>query len=817
MFRNYLTIALRNFRRQKGFTFINILGLAVGLASATAIFLFIFDELGYDRFHPDAKNIYVLGTKGKFNGEEESFNAAPGAWVKAMKERYPEVTDGLQTFWAGFPASFRDPETDKILLTEKELWVAPNFSSFFYFPLIKGDPAHAFTTPNSVVLSESTAKRFFGDRDPIGKTLQIKHTWVTNKEYVPLMVSGVMKDYPNNSHMHPDYLINLDMLRNMATANGNDWYSNWGNKEGWFNTYLHTNDQFNADKISKSFDKVIQANLPKDPNAVIKPYLVPLTDLHYNEPLRSTILASGDIKYVYIFGSIAVLIVLIASINYMNLATARAFRRAKEIGLRKVMGSNRQQLIIQFLSEAIITAFLALLLALVMVILLLPLYNTLAGKHFAIIDLFQGKLLLSLVGITLLVALLSGSYPALYLSNFKPITVLKNTRFTGRSSEILRKALIVMQYTITMVLIIGTLVMARQMEFIRHSALSKSGDQMLSIRFGMGMMSLDKFKAFKHLVQQDPEMQHVTIANHLPRLDFFGPIDSEVRFPDLGNQPRNWFTLNGDYDFPRTFGLEVIAGRNFDIANPADSNAFLINETGIKTLGLNREKVLGLTLQTGNEYEGRKVTGKIIGVVKDFNYRSVHQAIEPLLINARPHVIDQIVYVKLPADKIQEKIATLEHKWKEVLPGMGFDHWFVSQEFGRMYEAEMRMAGLFKSFSGLAIFIACLGLFGLSSYLSERRTKEIGIRKVMGASVPQILQLLFSTFLKLLIIACLVAVPLSWFATNRWLENFTYRVEVEGIIFLISILLVLLLTVLTVSYETIRAARANPVDSLRYE
>ncbi len=820
MFRNYFTIVLRNFRRQKGFAFINILGLAMGLASAAVIFLYIFNELGYDRFHPDAQHIYVLGTQAKFNGQEQIFAQAPGAWPKALKEGYPEITDGTQTFWAGFPASFRDPTTDKIILTEKELWVAPNFGQFFYFPLIKGDPASIFSTPNSVVLSASTAKRYFGEENPIGKVLEIKHSYVTNSQYLPLKVTGVMEDYPGNSHLQPDYLINLDMLRSMATSNGANWYGNWGDKNGWFSTYLRTGNQFDAAKVTASFKKVVHANLPKVPNQSIDPYLLPLSDLHFNEPMRSTQLASGDKKYVYIFSSIAVLIILIASINYMNLATARAFRRAKEIGLRKVVGSNRPQLIIQFLSEALITTLLALVLAMILVVLFLPLFNTMAGTHFTMADLAQWKLAGTLIGITLLVAMLSGSYPALYLSAFKPITVLKNTRFTGRSSETLRKGLVVLQYTITLVLIICTGIMMRQMDFIRNSALSRSGDQMLSIRFGggLGPVSLDQYKAFKRLVQQDPELSLVTVANHLPRQDFFGPIGTQVTFPELGGEPRQWFTLQGDYDFPRTFGLDLIVGRNFDLTNPADSNAFLLNESAIKSLGLTPEKALGTSLQSTSPYGGdAKTTGKVIGVVQDFSYRSIHQPIDPLVVSAKMNTDDQIIYVKLPVSKIQDKIVSLEKKWKEVLPSHDFDHWFVSDEFGRMYEAETRMAGLFKIFSGLAIFIACLGLFGLSSYMSERRTKEIGIRKVMGASVLQILSLLFATFLRLLVIACVVAIPLAWYMMRRWLQDFNYRVEVGWLIFLVGIVMVLLLTVFTVSFETIRAARANPVDSLRYE
>ena len=328
---------------------------------------------------------------------------------------------------------------------------------------------------------------------------------------------------------------------------------------------------------------------------------------------------------------------------------------------------------------------------------------------------------------------------------------------------------------------------------------------------------MDKYKAFKRLVQQDPELSQITLANHLPRQDFFGSIDTKVSFPELSSEVRNWFVLNGDYDFPKSFGLQLIEGRNFDNTNPADSNAFLLNEAAVKTLGLTPDKVIGLSLISDNQNWEEKITGKVIGVVKDFNYRSVHQAISPLIVSARPHNSDQIIYIKLPAGKMPQKIESLEKKWKEVLPDIGFDHWFISDEFGRMYEVETRMAGVFKTFSILAILIACLGLFGLSSYMAQRRTKEIGVRKVLGASAPQILQLLFTTFLKLLLFACLVAIPLAWMVMHRWLEDFSYSVSIDGSIFLIGILLVFLLTVISVSYETIRAAMANPIETLRQE
>jgi putative ABC transport system permease protein len=472
----------------------------------------------------------------------------------------------------------------------------------------------------------------------------------------------------------------------------------------------------------------------------------------------------------------------------------------------------------QFLGESLVTTLAALVVAFFLTVLLLPVFNTLANKHFTLGHLLESKLLLALLGTTLLVALLSGSYPALYLSRLQPLLALQSNRFTGRHSDWLRKGLVVLQYSVTLLLVVATGVMLQQMAFIRNSALSQGGDQMLSIRYS-GVASLDKYRLFKQRLEQDPELRTVTMANHLPYYEFTASPLQDVAFPELGNQSLQWSTINGDFDFPAAFNLKLLAGRSFQGGNLADSNAYLLNESAVKALGVPLEKVLGLTLQIKRPWEEAKdyKQGQVIGIVRDFPYKSVHQRITPLLINGRPDLQDQIVYVKLPKDKVAEKIADMEKVWKQVLPGEGFDYWFLSQEYGRVYEMENRMAALFKSFSLLSILIACLGLFGLASYQAERRQREIGIRKVLGASLYQIIRLLLSGFLALLAMASLITLPLAWLLMHRWLEGFTYRVDIDVLIFLVGIALVLLLTAASVGYETMRAALANPVDTLKQE
>ncbi len=819
MLRNFLLIALRNFRRQQGFTLLNITGLAMGLCSVMLIYLFILDETGFDRFHSEAENVYLLGVQGKvFSETEVTSPYSPGAWVKALTDQYPEVAAVTQLVSPGFPASFRNPAIDRIVLSERFYLTTPSFKDVLYFPLLQGNRETALRDANSLVLSAAAAQRLFGEQNPVGKTVQMKHLYLSPDRYLPLTVTGVMADYPANSHLTPDYLMNVALLRPLMQSANQDWLQNWGGSDGWFNSYVRLQEGASAQKITRSFNKLIQKHVPTTATRSVNAYLLPLPDLHFNQPLRSSYLRSGDVKYLYIFATTAVLVILMASINYVNLATARAQRRGKEIGLRKVLGSNRKQLMAQFLGESLVTTLVAVVVAFFLASLLLPAFNSFAAKHFTLGHLLQGKLLLALLGTTLLVALLSGSYPAMYLSRLQPLLALQSNRFTGRHSDWLRKGLVGLQYSVTLLLVVTTGIMLQQMDFINRSALSEGGHQMLSIRYS-GVASLDKYRLFKQLLRQDPELETVTMATHLPYYEFTVTPQEEVTFPELGRQSRQWATLNGDYDFPAAFDLELLAGRSFKAGNSADSNAYLLNESAVKALGIPLEKVVGLSLQTKLPWQEAKdyKHGQVIGVVRDFPYQSVHQRISPLMINGRPDRENQIIYVKLPKEKVAEKIAGMEKTWKQVLPGEGFDYWFLSQEYGRVYETENRMAALFKSFSVLSILIACLGLFGLSSYQAERRQKEIGIRKVLGASLPEILRLLLTSFLTLLAVACLVALPVAWLLMHRWLEEFTYRVNIDALVFLTGIGLVLLLTAASVGYETIRAALANPVDTLKQE
>lgn len=550
----------------------------------------------------------------------------------------------------------------------------------------------------------------------------------------------------------------------------------------------------------------------------LRPFLTRMSAIHFDQKNLWENGIRGDKKYLAIFSSVAVLILLIACINYMNLATARSARRAKEVGLRKSLGSKRREIAWQFFSESILMTLGSLVIAVLLVIIFLQPFNQLAHKSFTLVSLLDPYMLLIVLGIVLFMSIVSGSYPALYLSAFKPVEVLKGKVVKGIGAELFRKGLVTLQYAVSLVLIISTFVVVRQMEHMQNTKLNEQGSQLLSIRYG-GTAPQNKFAAFKQAVLQDKDIEHVTMANHLPRLNYFGWIGTTLKFPELHDKDLQWNQLNVEFDFAKTYQLEFIAGRDFDENNVADSSAMILNEAAVKALNQPIEKVIGaiVTESGDNNPDGIVRSYKVIGVVKDFPFRSMHQAIEPLVLNPHVHFIDRIAYIKLPVGHFQEKIKSIEKTWREIFPGVGFDYWFVSDEFNRMYLAESRVSSLAKAFAILAILITALGVFGLASYTAEQKTKEVGIRKVLGAAVRQVVAMFVWGFLKILLIAAVIAIPLAYLLADRWLADFAYRSTISPMIFIVSLFGLILITLLTVSYETWKAARANPVHSLRSE
>ena len=825
MLKNYLLIAFRNFKRQKLFTGLNMFGLALGLGSAIFIFLYVSDELRYDVMHPNYKNSYRLGCTFT-NGDGQTFDntEVPGVFVKYLNDNRTEVTHASRIAYIGYPTSLNYKAKDKIILTEEIKWAEPNFPEVLSFDLVQGNRQRMFENPNSMVISETGAKRLFDKEDPVGKVVSVKHRWATEDREIDVMVTGVYRDYPSNSHFKPKFILNVNAFRAIYGDNFNyfmEGTSFGGNRNlGFFESYVTLKPGASTKPLIAALNKIgndlVQSDSSSRANGwKLSAFLAPMTQLHFDKKnLWEGTNIQGDKTYLTIFSIIAVLIMLIACINYMNLATARSIKRAKEVGLRKSFGGNRSSIAKQFFLESFLTIVGSLVTAFLLVTLFLHPFNQLAHKTFSIGSLINPVMLAIILGIVVFMGFLSGIYPAFYLSSFQPVEVLKGQIAKGKGAEFLRKSLVTVQYTVALVLIICTFIVIRQMEQLKTTKLNEQGSQILSIRFG-GIAQQERFAEFKRSVLEDPQIEYVTMANHLPRLNYFGWIGTEVKFPEFGDKKLQWNQLNVDFDFAKTFKLQFIAGRDFQVGNLNDSNAMIVNEAGLRALSQPISKVMGSTVSeirfdTTMHY-------KVIGVVKDFPFRSMHQPIEPLLLNPHLHFIDKIAYIKLPAGKFGEKIASIEKKWKAAFPNTGFDHWFLNDEFNRMYIVENRVSSLAKAFAVLAILITILGVFGLASYTAEQRTKEVGIRKVLGASEGQVVGMFLRLFLKIFAVSCVAAVPVAWWAAYKWLQGFAYRTSISPMIFALSLLSLLLITVLTVGYEIMKSARTSPVTSLRTE
>ncbi len=819
MIKNYFKVALRSFARQKGSALLNIIGLAIGLASVILIFVYIQDELSYDKVHPSPEQTFGMGEEyTSEQGEKEKYPYVPSGWAQLMKEQMPEVVEILRYFSIGYPYSMRNrEEPDKVLLTQdgEVFLVEKSYPDVMYFPLLYGNREKVFSNLQSVVLSETAAKRLFGAVNVVGRQVEMKHIYITD-QYMSLEVTGVVKDYPGNVHMRPDYLIPVEIfdtyLRENAGVSVAEFLS--GVDKFYTKSYIRLAQGADLSQVKAGLNRIIAAHL-QDKASQHAPFFTNIQDFHFDKEADwSEWDGTADFDYVIVFGSIGLMILLIACINYMNLATAKSVKRSKEVDVRKSLGSSRQRLMFQFFQESLLTAFLSLLLALLLVVVILPYFNDLADKHFTLRSFLQTNILMSLLLVWLSVAFVAGSYPAVFLSGFKPVEVLKGTLRIGKGPTYFRKSLVIAQFAVSVLLIISTGIILQQMHMLQSSKLYNSADQIVSIRYGGGNAPIERYPTLKNEILSDPDIEDVTLAAHLPRRESFARLDAAFTLPEIsGEQVYNWKHLQGDYDFPKVFDLEFVAGRSFDIQNIADSNNYILNETAVRSLHKTPDEIIGFTLEDTAAHQA----GKVIAVVKDFPYESIHTSIKPLVIQGKPHPENQILYVKLPVSQLPEKIAMLESTWKEILPGVGFDYWFLSDEFGRMYYTELKMVNLVQFFSVLAIFIACLGLYGLASYTAEQKTKEIGIRKVLGATVPQILVMLVSDFLKMVFIACVLALPLGYWIMQGWLENFVYRVEIGWAIFAISVAIILALTLLTVAYESIKASVVNPVNSLKYE
>jgi len=802
MFKNYLKIAIRNIRKHKGYSFINIVGLAIGMACCILIILYIAHELSYDRFHENADRIYRMGIDAKMGGSPilAPLSNAPSPLV--LKQDYPEVLDAVR-IRPTFPVLKNLVKyEDKQFYEEGVLYVDNSFFNVFTFPMIKGNPKTALKTAYSVVLTKEIATRYFGEDDPLGKVLRFN-------DQEDFTVTGVVKNVPQNSHFTFNMLCSFETLY----ARDREAYENWFNWNLY--AYLLLPENYDYHELEKKFPAFVAKHIGKELRAFggeMKYFLQPITKIHLHSNLQFELFGNSSILYIYIFGAIALFILLIACINFMNLATARSANRAKEVGLRKVVGAKRKEIIRQFLGESFVYSFFSLLIALVLVELALPFFRSLSGIDLRLSYASLSWLIPGFLGLILFVGIIAGSYPALFLSRFQPVRVLKGSLKAGAASSRFRSILVVAQFVISISLIIGTTIILNQLNYMKNTSLGFDKEKVLVVQI-MDQNIRQSLDSIKAELKGIPGVINVSATSTIP-----GEFPDNTPFIPEGfseKQAQIMESINVDHDFIPTLGMEIVAGRDFSAEFKTDrEEAAIINETAAKKFGW--DDPVGKTIKAPTSVAFEWGTRRIIGVVKDFHLASLHKAIGPLYISNRPGYLNSIV-IKISSENSVHTIDLLREKWREIQPNRPLEYYFLGDSFDSQYDAEERLSDLVASFAGLAIFIACLGLFGMASFAAEQRTKEIGIRKVLGASVPGIVTLLSKDFLKIVGIANIVAWPMAYFIMKRWLQGFAYRTSIELGVFILAGFLALTIALITVSYQGIRAAIANPADSLRYE
>ncbi|MCP4727891.1 MAG: FtsX-like permease family protein [bacterium] len=797
MFRNNLKIAFRNLLKYKTFSFINISGLVLGITCCLLIMLYVQYELSYDSFHEKSDRIFrVYEDIRTATGTSRLFAPIPPPCGPALENDYPEVINAVRfSYWGNLEVKY----DTKMFYEDGFFFVDPDVFDTFSFRMVTGDPETALDDKSSLVITESTAGKYFAEEDPMGKVVNINGN--------DLIVTGVIEDVPDNSHISFDFLGSIRVFDESGGMMQN-WYSTM------FLTYIEIPDNADPEDVGKKI-KMIAHNYEGQQFEEWKEerlhFIQPITDVYLGESLRFEPGAKGSMKNIYMLIIIAGLTLFIACINFMSLSTSRSVNRAKEVGMRKVVGANRNQLVRQFLVESILVTTIALCISLVLVYFILPFFNELTGKTL-VID-YPGNLpyLTGIIMLAVFVGGISGSYPAFYLTSFKPITVVRGLLGKMGKGGDLRKSMVVFQFGIAIVLIICTLTITHQIDFMKNSGLGFDKEQMLVLRFKGGHDLSERYDLLKETFMENPSIISATASNSIP-----GRGTSNYAFELLGepdNMNQSMFFLFIDTDYISSYGMEVVAGRDFSKEMTTDfEESFILNEAAARAIGCpDPEEAIGKRMNSGF---GRR--GNIIGVVKDFNYRSLESNIEPLVLTLRPGSFGYLS-LKLETDNLSSTMDFVDEKWNSLYPGKPMVYFFLDDDFNNQYLSEERMSTVFGVFTSLAIVIACLGLFGLTLFTAEQRTKEIGIRKTLGASVSNLTIELSKDFTKWVVISNIIAWPIAYIAMSNWLEGFAYRTDLSIYFFITASIIGFLIAVLTVSYQSIKAALGNPVDSLRYE
>ncbi|OQP65609.1 ABC transporter permease [Niastella populi] len=808
MIKNYLKIAFRNLWKRKGFSVINIIGLAIGLATCLLIMLFVLDELSYDRFNKKADRIYRVDGDIKFGGNHFILAVAPDPMGPTLKKDFPQVEQYVRFRSNG---GFLVKKGNENVQENNVVYADSTLFDVFTLPMVDGNAATALQQPNTVVITETVARKYFNTPNAAGKTFIInnRHNYT---------VTGVIKDIPSRSHFNFDFFVSMASLEE---SRKNNWVSNN------FNTYIVLREEADPKKLEAQFDALVEKYVGPQVKALMsidmdefkksgnyqRVLLTPLTSIHLHSNKVAELGANSSIQYVYIFSAIAFFILLIACVNFMNLSTARSANRAREVGVRKVLGSLKNNLVKQFLTESILISCIALVVALALVAAMLPYFNQLAAKDIKLNLLANPWLLPGLLLLVLITGLLAGSYPAFYLSSFKPIQVIKGKLAAGFKTSRLRSGLVVFQFAISIILIIATIVIYKQLHFIQSHKPGFNRQQVMVIHNSTPLGN--KVKAFREEIVKLPGVDNATISGYLPTNSWRN--DNPVFADPTLDQRRavSMQTWDVDEQYIPTLGMEMVAGRNFSKDFPTDSSGIIINEAALRLLGFTDPIGKPLYFMRDLNNKDDVSTLHIIGVIKDFNFNSMRQQVTPLALMLDAH--NGNIAVRINSADIHQLVAQIARKYKTMAPAEPFNYSFMDDDFNNLYRTEQRMGVIAVSFSSLAILIACLGLFGLAAYAAEQRTKEIGIRKVLGATVSHITAMLSKDFLRLVVIAAVIAFPVAWWFMHSWLQDFAYRTDISWWVFIMAGIMAALIAVVTVSFQTIKAAISNPVKSLRTE
>jgi len=798
MLRNYIVIALRNIRRQWGYSLINIFGLAVGLACCLLIGIYVNHELSYDQFHAKADQLYRVNVTYSTAGQSSKMYMTPTALLPNMKREFNEVKNGARVFNVGIFSPKVLQKGNVKYQEERFFYVDSAFLDLFSFQLIKGNPNKALSAPNSIVITEATAQKYFGDDEPMGEFIK-----VDGKDYT---ITGVLQNIPNNSHLQFDVLASFSSLRVASKEI-------WGSAN--YATYVELAEGANPEVLAQNVQQMVTKKLGDSMGDLqIQFELMPLTDIHLYSDVPNEIQPQNDIRYIYVISVVGLLILIIASINYMNLATARSAERAREVGMRKVLGAVRNQLFYQFIGESLILTIIASILALLIVSMFLAPFNDLTGKLLEFKDVFNSTILLGVGAIVLLVSFFAGAYPALSLASFVPAKVLKGRFTRSRSGNLMRQMLVVFQFSISIFLIIGTLVIYKQLSYMRDKKLGYNKENVMILPTDREVNK--NFSTLKNVLERRNDVLGLASASESPTEINGG---YSLKLPGLLNDPVSINAVSVDPGFVQTMGIGLSAGRDFNendlkLSTLEDYEKreynFLVNEQFLKHVMLSPDEAVGREASLN----GRN--GKIVGIIDDFHFASLHSKISPLVLFLEPTQFNKL-FIRIKPQSMQKTLMAIENEWKQIVPGRPFVFQFMDDEYEALYKNEARLSKVFTLFAVLAIIIACLGLFGLVSFAVEQRQKEIGVRKALGASVSSLFLLISMDFSKLVLISFVIAAPLGYWVMNNWLTDFEYRVSVGFLPIILAVVCTLLVAFLTVSYQSMKAAFINPAETLRAE